>query len=234
MQRDRPMLVEFWDFCRPNSMRTLPYVKAWHERYAEDGLRVIGVHCPGFDALARRGGGARARWRGWGSSYPVLIDSELELWQRLRERGLAGALPVRRARAAVRVPLRRGRLRGNRAGDPGAARRRARAACAAAPRGRAGRDARGADARAAGRLLRARTRPAACGRCSTARARCARATRDRRARRARDRAPGAYPLLEHERHTAGELELELGRGRALPRRPASRRAWPERAGQARG
>ena len=33
------MLVEFWDFCRPNSMRTLPYVRAWHERYAEDGLR---------------------------------------------------------------------------------------------------------------------------------------------------------------------------------------------------
>ena len=28
------MLVEFWDFCRPNSLRTLPYVKAWHERYA--------------------------------------------------------------------------------------------------------------------------------------------------------------------------------------------------------
>ena len=43
------MLVEFWDFCRPNSMRTLPYLKAWHERYAPAGLRVIGVHCPGFE-----------------------------------------------------------------------------------------------------------------------------------------------------------------------------------------
>ena len=48
LQRGKPMLVEFWDFCRPNSIRTLPYVKAWHERYAEHGLRVIGVHCPGF------------------------------------------------------------------------------------------------------------------------------------------------------------------------------------------
>ena len=41
IQRGRPMLVEFWDFCRPNSMRTLPYVKAWHERYHDDGLRVM-------------------------------------------------------------------------------------------------------------------------------------------------------------------------------------------------
>ena len=39
-QSGRPVLIEFWDFCRPNSMRTLPYVQAWHERYAADGLRV--------------------------------------------------------------------------------------------------------------------------------------------------------------------------------------------------
>src|SRR5271165_5138283 len=50
IQRGRPMLVEFWDFCRPNSLRTLPYLKEWHERYAAGGLRTIGVHCPGFDA----------------------------------------------------------------------------------------------------------------------------------------------------------------------------------------
>src|SRR5215203_3591136 len=47
-QRGRPVLVEFWDFCRPNSLRTLPYVKAWHERYADAGLRVIGIHTGGF------------------------------------------------------------------------------------------------------------------------------------------------------------------------------------------
>src|SRR3954464_3121283 len=39
-QIGRPVLVEFWDFCRPSSLRTLPYLKAWHERYAVDGLRV--------------------------------------------------------------------------------------------------------------------------------------------------------------------------------------------------
>src|SRR5919201_7110538 len=48
-QRGRPVLVEFWDFCRVNSLRTLPYLKAWHERYADAGLRVIGVHAAGFE-----------------------------------------------------------------------------------------------------------------------------------------------------------------------------------------
>ena len=42
------VLVEFWDFARVNSLRTMPYLKAWHERYRDHGLRVIGVHSPGY------------------------------------------------------------------------------------------------------------------------------------------------------------------------------------------
>jgi len=80
IQRGRPMLVEFWDFCRPNSMRTLPYVKAWHERYAHAGLRVIGVHCPGF-AASRDEQAVRNAVARLGISHPVLIDSSLEVWQ---------------------------------------------------------------------------------------------------------------------------------------------------------
>jgi hypothetical protein len=74
------MLVEFWDFCRPNSLRTLPYVKAWHERYEGDGLRVIGVHCPGFDP-SREETAVRDAVKRLGIEYPVLIDSELEVWE---------------------------------------------------------------------------------------------------------------------------------------------------------
>jgi thiol-disulfide isomerase/thioredoxin len=86
IQRDRPLLVEFWDFCRPNSMRTLPYVKAWHERYAEDGLRVVGVHCPGFE-LSRDEEAVRRAVARLGIEYPVLIDSELELWREYENEG---------------------------------------------------------------------------------------------------------------------------------------------------
>ena len=40
--------------------------------------------------------------------YPVVVDSELEIWRRVREPRLAGPLPVQPARPAVRLPLRRG------------------------------------------------------------------------------------------------------------------------------
>ena len=78
-QLGRPVLVEFWDFCRPNSLRTLPYVKAWHERYATAGLRVIGVHSPGFEP-SRDNAAARAAVARLGVEHAVLLDPELEVW----------------------------------------------------------------------------------------------------------------------------------------------------------
>jgi hypothetical protein len=72
-----PMLVEFWDFCRPQSMRTLPYVKAWHERYP--GLNVIGVHAAGF-APSRDPDAVRATVERLAIAYPVAIDAEYEVW----------------------------------------------------------------------------------------------------------------------------------------------------------
>jgi thiol-disulfide isomerase/thioredoxin len=86
IQQGKPMLVEFWDFCRPSSLRTLPYVQAWHERYGEAGLRVIGVHCPGFD-VSRSEQAVRDAVARLGIAYPVLIDSELELWQEYENEG---------------------------------------------------------------------------------------------------------------------------------------------------
>ena len=79
-QRGRPVLVEFWDFCRPNSLRTLPYVKAWHERYAGLGLRVIGVHSAGFEPSEDPDAVAAAVER-LGVEYPVVVDVEHQVWQ---------------------------------------------------------------------------------------------------------------------------------------------------------
>ena len=78
-QIGRPVLVEFWDFCRPNSLRTLPYVKAWHERYASDGLRVISVHSPGFGP-SRPEAAVRAAVERLGIEHPVCVDSDLLVW----------------------------------------------------------------------------------------------------------------------------------------------------------
>jgi hypothetical protein len=78
-QVGRPVLVEFWDFCRVNSLRTLPYLRAWHALYADAGLRVLGVHTGGFppsrdDDLVRR---AVERLE---IPWPVAIDTDLKVW----------------------------------------------------------------------------------------------------------------------------------------------------------
>ncbi|HEX8104507.1 MAG TPA: redoxin domain-containing protein [Solirubrobacteraceae bacterium] len=78
-QRGRPVLVEFWDFCRVNSLRTLPYLRAWHERYEADGLRVIGVHTGGFEP-ARDDDAVRAAVARLEIPYPVVVDTGLEVW----------------------------------------------------------------------------------------------------------------------------------------------------------
>jgi hypothetical protein len=78
-QLGRPVLVEFWDFCRVNSLRTLPYLAAWHERYADAGLRAIGIHTGGF-LPARVTENAVAAVGRLGVPYPVVIDERLELW----------------------------------------------------------------------------------------------------------------------------------------------------------
>jgi thiol-disulfide isomerase/thioredoxin len=79
-QRGRPVLVEFWDFCRPNSLRTLPYFKAWHERYAPEGLRVVTVHSPGFPP-GEHEDAVRAAVGRLQIAHPVCIDLGFELWQ---------------------------------------------------------------------------------------------------------------------------------------------------------
>lgn len=79
-QATRPVLIEFWDFCRPSSLRTLPYVKAWHERYADAGLRVISVHAPGFPP-GRDEQEVRAAVERLGIEHPVAIDADFLLWQ---------------------------------------------------------------------------------------------------------------------------------------------------------
>ncbi len=78
-QRGRPVLVEFWDFCRVNSLRTLPYLTEWHERYADDGLRVIGVHTGAYPP-SRDEDEIRAAVERLAIPYPVVIDTDLQVW----------------------------------------------------------------------------------------------------------------------------------------------------------
>jgi thiol-disulfide isomerase/thioredoxin len=85
-QRGQPVLIEFWDFCRPNSIRTLPYLKAWHERYAAAGLRVIGVHSAGFEP-SRDPEAVSAAVKRLAIEYPVVVDVGLAIWQEYENLG---------------------------------------------------------------------------------------------------------------------------------------------------
>ena len=83
------VLIEFWDFARVNSLRTMPYLKAWHERYADRGLRIIGVHSPGysFGRSADVVGEAVARLD---VPYAVCLDPDFAVWQEYGNRGWPG------------------------------------------------------------------------------------------------------------------------------------------------
>jgi hypothetical protein len=74
-QRGRPVLIEFWDFANPASVRSLRYAAAWHERYEEAGLRVVGVHWPG-SAVSRGYERVGAAVKRLGVTFPVLIDDD--------------------------------------------------------------------------------------------------------------------------------------------------------------
>lgn len=83
------VLVEFWDLARVNSLRTLPYLQAWHGRYAAHGLQVIGVHSPGYSFGRDRDLVARAVER-LEIPYPVALDPEFAVWREYGNKGWPG------------------------------------------------------------------------------------------------------------------------------------------------
>jgi hypothetical protein len=83
------VLVEFWDFARVNSLRTLPYLKAWDERYRELGLRIVGVHSPGY-SFGRDPETVRRAAVRLGIEHAVLLDPELTVWRLYGNRGWPG------------------------------------------------------------------------------------------------------------------------------------------------
>jgi len=204
-QRGKIVVVEFWDFMRVNSLRTLPYLKAWHERYEADGLRVIGIHSgafpPSFDEQA-----VRAAVERLGIPYAVVLDVHQELWEVYGNRGWPGRyvwdselvladihygegayieteLLVQELLGVDREPLAPVRPED----EPGL-------------------------------LLQAQTADQEGAYSGPYEAGAAYAVLDGagtvrvNGRKLIVDGPGVYPLVEHDRHTAGVLELEVGDG----------------------
>src|SRR5829696_1689217 len=73
--RGRVVLVDFWTYSCVNWLRTLPYVRAWSEKYAGRGLVVVGVHAPEF-GFERDLENVRRAVTDLGVRYPVVIDND--------------------------------------------------------------------------------------------------------------------------------------------------------------
>ena len=76
----RVVLVDFWTYSCVNWLRTLPYVSAWADRYADDGLVVIGVHAPEFSFEHDLGNVRRAVGE-LDVRYPVVTDNDFAIWR---------------------------------------------------------------------------------------------------------------------------------------------------------
>ena len=74
-----PLLVHFFDFAQLNSVRALPYLLEWRERYEQHGLAVLGVHSPRFAFTGRREALA-AGLRALGVEHPVADDRDYAIW----------------------------------------------------------------------------------------------------------------------------------------------------------
>ncbi len=78
--RGKVVLVDFWTYSCINCIRTIPYVRAWAEKYKEQGLVVIGVHAPEF-AFEKKIDNVKKAIGDFNIGYPVAIDNDYKIWR---------------------------------------------------------------------------------------------------------------------------------------------------------
>jgi len=78
--RGKVVLIDFWTYSCINCLRSLPYVRAWAEKYKDQGLVVIGVHAPEF-AFEKNIGNVANAVKELKLAYPVAIDNDFAIWR---------------------------------------------------------------------------------------------------------------------------------------------------------
>jgi thiol-disulfide isomerase/thioredoxin len=81
--RGKVVLIDVWTYTCINWLRTLPYVRAWAEKYRDEGLVVIGVHSPEF-AFEKNVDNVRRAAKDMRVDYPIAIDSDFAIWRALK------------------------------------------------------------------------------------------------------------------------------------------------------
>lgn len=79
------VLIDFWTYSCINCLRTLPYIKKWHEKYSAMGLVIIGVHTPEFE-FEKDSKNVSAFIKKEGIAYPVVMDNDYKIWNSFANR----------------------------------------------------------------------------------------------------------------------------------------------------
>lgn len=83
--RGKVVLVDFWTYTCINCIRTLPYLKTWHDKYKDKGLVIVGVHTPEF-AFEKDPKNVETAIRDFGITYPVMQDNNYATWEAYNNR----------------------------------------------------------------------------------------------------------------------------------------------------
>lgn len=78
--RGKVVLIDFWTYSCINCIRTIPYVRAWAEKYKDQGLVVIGVHTPEF-AFEKKIDNIKKAISSFNIGYPVAVDNDYKVWR---------------------------------------------------------------------------------------------------------------------------------------------------------
>lgn len=78
--RGKVILIDFWTYSCINCIRTIPYVRAWAEKYKDQGLVVIGVHTPEF-AFEKKIDNIKKAISSFKINYPVTVDNDYKIWR---------------------------------------------------------------------------------------------------------------------------------------------------------
>ena len=84
-RRGEVVLIDFWTFSCINCIRTLPYLRSWHDKYADSGLVILGVHAPEFE-FEKVLENVQEAVDEFGLLYPIVQDNERGTWRAFRNR----------------------------------------------------------------------------------------------------------------------------------------------------
>ena len=83
--RGKVVLIDFWTYSCINCIRTLPYLSEWHDRYANEGLVIVGVHTPEFEFEKLYDNVTQAA-EDMGVAWPVVQDNDFAVWRSYNNR----------------------------------------------------------------------------------------------------------------------------------------------------